>query len=145
MHVRIIFGCLLALTLAGCGGNSNPLGRLAISGNVSLDGQPLNDGTIQFAPKDPAGVSSGAVITNGTYSISAEQGLPAGTYIVRISAPEGGPVDVEPGGDATETYATERIPAEYNTDSQHTVEVKPGEENTFDFPIQSGAGTQGSK
>jgi hypothetical protein len=141
MYLRVIFGCLLALTLAGCGGNSNPLQRVAVSGNVSLDGQPLDDGTIQFAPTDPAGVSSGAVITNGTYSISAEQGLPPGTYIVRISAAEGGPVDVEPGGDATETFAKERIPAEYNTDSKHTVEVKAGAENTFDFGIESGAGT----
>jgi hypothetical protein len=139
MHLRIKLSliCLLIPAFAICGcAEANPLGRLPISGEVSLDGQPIDNGSIQFAPTDTqGGIASGALITNGTYNIAAEQGLTPGIYTVRISAPEGGVATDDPGGETEGLVATERIPAEYNSESKHTVEVKAGDSNTFNFRI----------
>lgn len=68
---------LLVLVSAGCG-KSNPLGRQAVTGTISLNGQPLEHGTIEFSPQGE-GTASGAVIENGSFSIPADKGLPPET------------------------------------------------------------------
>lgn len=142
---------VLLLGVTGCG-PSNPLGRLAISGNVTLDGVPLDRGSIDFRPQQPSGFSSGTVITNGIYNISAHQGLPPGRYTVRIYSPrkpEGAlPEDAvdwtvetfdgpTPGGESRRTLAVERIPAEYNTSTDKVIEVTAEGSNEFNFDIKS--------
>lgn len=117
--------CLLGL-VCGCGGG-DPLGRRAVSGVVTLDGAPLAKGSISFQPVEQGVTSAGAVITDGAYTISREQGLPKGKYRVAISAvkpgtglemPEGGMP-----GDEVGAPAEELIPAEWNTKSENYVEV----------------------
>ena len=57
---------------------------------MTLDGEPLAEGTITFmaAPGSAAGVATGggSTISNGSYSISQDQGLVPGTYNVAIYA-----------------------------------------------------------
>ena len=109
---------------------------LALSGNVLLDGQPLDHGTISFEPTTPDGTSAGSAITAGAFSIDTERGLPPGTYTVRIYAPAGGATDgTEPPGESQ--VQKERIPASWNTNSQEKVEVKADEENVFTFDVKS--------
>lgn len=136
--------CLVLLVLASGCGEPNPLGRKAISGAVTFDNDPLEYGMIEFAPKDPAGHSSGAVIENGQYEIAAHQGLPPGQYTVRITSPSNQePAEVEeevlpPGPEERGRQpppATERIPAEFNTKSDKVAEVTEDGQNTFDFDI----------
>ena len=132
------------LPLLGCG-EPNPLGRKAISGTVEFDGSLLATGLIEFSPKDPAGQSTGASIRNGHYQIEAHQGVPPGSYLVRITSPtdQEEPVPEEelrpPGpqesGPRQPPPATERIPAEYNTKSDKLVEVTEAGPNEFDFDI----------
>jgi hypothetical protein len=129
----------LAIALAGCGGD-NPLNRQAVRGSVTLDGAPLDHGTIEFAPQQPGGVGSGAVIEGGTYSIAVANGLPAGKYVVRIYSAEAAPNAVDPKappGPGNVTPGKERIPPRYNTKSDQVVEVTAGRPNAFDFKIQS--------
>ena len=81
--------CLAALLLAGCGGESAYDGpeRFAVSGTVSLDGAPLDYGTISFIPTDEAAQRvAGAEIEKGQYVIAAEFGPNAGEYKVAISS-----------------------------------------------------------
>lgn len=52
-------GALCVLVFQGCGGNEN--GRVAISGSVSLDGKPLDGGTVAFI-----GGGGGALATAST-------------------------------------------------------------------------------
>ena len=66
----------------GCG-PANPLGRIAISGKVTLDGQPLDKGAIELHPIE-GGVQSGDLISGGSYSMSVQQGPTAGKYRVVI-------------------------------------------------------------
>src|SRR5690349_12411989 len=84
--VRLVMIVILLAPLApGCA-PANPLGRVAIAGKVTLDGQPVETGTIEFAPA-AGGVGSGAKIVSGSYAIEEQKGLPPGKYLVRIYAP----------------------------------------------------------
>jgi hypothetical protein len=140
------FVCLAAAlwfaAWAGCGAD-NPLGRKAISGNVTLDGQPVAAGSIEFAPQQQGGVGSGAMITAGSYQIEAAKGLPPGKYLVRIFAPEDAQAEQAepsvpgPTGPSQPPPGVERIPPEYNAKSDKVVEVTVAGPNEFDFAIKT--------
>jgi len=124
-------GCLLvwlgALAIgAGCGA-SDPLGRRAVSGTVTLDGQPLANGVVSFQPTGEGATSSGAVITAGKYAIARDRGLPQGKYRVVINAVKPGTGMTLPEGkmpgEEVGTPQVELIPAEWNSKSQNVVEV----------------------
>ena len=114
----------MALLAAGCS-EANPLGRRAVHGSVSFQGQPVDYGGIQFMPDDlQRGVSSGAMIESGKYQIKTPHGLPPGSYKVMISAPdrvEKTTVEGPPGEEVT--VARERIPKKYNVKSELKLEV----------------------
>src|SRR5688500_7277898 len=72
-----------ALTLAGCLSDSTA----TVSGNVTLNGQPLAKGLISFSAVDDAGGTGGADVVNGKYEA---KGLPLGKYQVHVAGvPEG--------------------------------------------------------
>ena len=138
---------VLLLGVTGCG-PSNPLGRLAISGKVTFDGEPLDGGMIKFRPQQRDGVSSGTGITNGIYDIAAHQGLPPGTYTVRIFStiePEDAPLPDEsqaddgmtPTGGLGRARAKERIPPKYNSATDLAIEVTEEGPNEFNFDLES--------
>lgn len=132
-------GFLAVAITSGCGAD-NPLGRKAISGKITLDGKPLEQGTIAFQPLvEKGGVSAGAVIAAGGYSIKAEKGLTPGKYRVRINASEGGPAaatDQPPGPTPAQTPKS-LIPPKYNTQSELVAEVTEAGPNQFDFDLVS--------
>lgn len=122
---------LSAAVVCGCGGDSQP----TVSGKVTLDGKPLENGAISFVPADGATATAGGIITNGEYTVE----VPAGAKKVEITAAkvvgqrpayEGNPNS--PMIDITESI----IPERYNTKSELTREVKAGE-NTLDFELTS--------
>jgi len=134
-------GLLGLAVLAGCG-PANPLGRKAVWGNVTLDGQPLERGNISFDPVERSGgIRSGGLIAAGAYSISAEDGLPPGKYKVRIFAAQANPPDMKgPDGGplpapAAELPGRSLIPPQYNVQSDIVREVKADGRNQFDFAI----------
>lgn len=140
-HVFLLTCCGLFVGLAasGCTGSADPLGRQEISGSVTLDGQPLDTGSIRFEPQEGGATASGAMIVNGVYAVPANQGLAPGVYRVFITAVEadsekrtGEEVMNNPGPPKKEL-----IPAKYNQQSEVTVEVKAESPNNFDFPITS--------
>jgi hypothetical protein len=76
LRLLIVFG-LLALLLpleVGCGG-----GKGAVSGSVTLDGQPLPIGNISFLPSKGPGAT--ARIEDGKYSV---KGVPSGEMKVTV-------------------------------------------------------------
>ncbi len=133
------FPILIAMTLAGCGGASTG-GRLPISGEVQLDGQPLDQGAIHFEPsvEEKVKVDTGAVITNGKYQLTAEHGLVPGKYIVSItsSTKDTRTADqiMQAGSEAGPSK--ERISSKYNSQTTLNIDVKPGT-NKFDFKVES--------
>lgn len=143
-HRRLLgSACVLLLVFTiGCGPRSN---RLAVDGEVNLDGTPLDDGSIRLTTSGTGKLyATGAMIHGGKFHIPQESGLPPGTYRVEISAPNTKvpPIaqKVAPGEPALPPTAPERIPAEYNSASKHTVEVSADGDNEFKFDIASRPG-----
>jgi hypothetical protein len=132
-----------ALALGLVGGCSTGPQRHEVTGTVLFQGQPLDEGIIDFEPLDGQGSKSGASITNGQYKIPQDKGLFAGRYRVSIVG-GGGPAapanpDEPPGPDAPKPAHTpggkDRIPAEFNTKSKLVKEVTEAGPNKIDFAI----------
>ena len=124
---------LLAL---GCGTN-NPLGRVPVTGKVTLDGAPLDFGSITFSPKSANATSSGAVIVNGEYSIPESKGLPPGEYAVRINATSAAKSSAIP-AEGPAQPGTERVAARFNVQSTLAIKVPTDDQHAaFDFATLS--------
>jgi hypothetical protein len=85
-HRSIQFATFLATLalLVGCGAGS---GLCMVSGTVSVDGTPVDAGTISLRPKEGDQVKGvGGAIENGVFQLTAEKGLPPGTYDVFVLA-----------------------------------------------------------
>ena len=136
-----ILGCVLVVS--GCDASSDNLPREAVSGSVTLEGQPLAKGTIQFAPtSEKAPTSATAGIVDGKYSIPAPgrgRQLVPGTYkgcnlqswnqvSSEMKLVHGAPGKIGP-------PAKNLISKQFNTNSKLTAEVKGGGTNTFDFEL----------
>lgn len=127
--------------LIGCGPRSD---RLAITGKVTLDGVPLDRGSIRLTSLGDQKLSvSGALIQDGRFSISEEKGLRPGSYRVQINSPDlKAPPVMAPETPSGPSFPVppERIPAEYNADSKQTVEVATDRDNYFEFDIVTRSG-----
>ncbi|NQV27836.1 MAG: hypothetical protein HQ518_26095 [Rhodopirellula sp.] len=134
-----LLGCLLFIS--GCG-SEDPLGRVAVTGAVMLDDQPVNSGTIRFSPIEgnQHATVAGAPITNGLYKIAQAHGLASGTYKVFVSASQS---ESEPGDPMAPGYkepvARELIPARYNTQTELTAEISTTAKKNIDFSLTSSA------
>ncbi len=122
--------------LAGC---SDPYGgRMEVSGAVTLQGQPLKEGSILFAPLENQDTPGGAQVIQGEYKIPPQSGLRPGKYLVRLTAGDGRtPANEEiaaPGGPAN-IVSVDLIPEDWNTRSKHEIEVKAKSVNKFNFDI----------
>jgi hypothetical protein len=128
--------CLVIATCLGCGKKSPQ--RAAVSGRVTFDGQPIDEGVIQFLPVEgTVGPETGGVIAGGQYDIPKSRGPVVGTNRVELRAskktgrkiqdPTGRP------GTLTDEY-TEVFPPSSNTNSSLVREIKD-DLNTLDFDI----------
>jgi hypothetical protein len=125
--------------LAGCSDQAG--NRREIAGKVTLKGQPLDQGSIEFTPLEPPPggdpeTKSGAEITNGRYEIPREDGLVPGKYLVRITS--GTPTPPLAPGELpgpSGAPSRERIPAQFNVRSQLERTVTESGPNQFDFDI----------
>lgn len=122
--------CLLLVSLAaGCGPAGPKL--LSVSGTVTFNGAPVNEGYISFEPLDGKSASGGGPIVAGKFQGQTS----AGKNRVRISATrEAGPVDPVMGQAPRVPY----IPAQYNDQSTLEIDVQPNK-TTFPFDLQGEA------
>lgn len=94
-------------------------------GTVTLDGKPVEHGTIALRPVDGNSPSAGAFITGGAFS----QQVPLGSMRVEITSPRvaGTKKIAMPGGSFAEVDVVEEaIPDAYNAKSTLVLDVKPG-------------------
>src|SRR5947209_518235 len=119
---------LLLGTLFGCGG-SMPIGE--VNGTVTLDGVPVDGGSIEFRPAE--GPTAGCLIEAGKYSAE----VPAGISEVQIiwARPTGKKRRAFPDDKSPFIVETrEAIPSKYNQKSTLTIDVKPGKnEKNFEL------------
>src|SRR5262245_8449621 len=69
------------LLVLGCGGD----GRVVVKGTVRVNGKPAEEGTINFAPLDGRGPSTGGKIENGTYVLEGKSAVLPGKKRVSIA------------------------------------------------------------
>ncbi|MDR0522462.1 MAG: hypothetical protein LBH00_11510, partial [Planctomycetaceae bacterium] len=121
--------------ISGCG---NPQGRLSVSGTVTLDGEPITEGSISFEPvgSQPIKIQSGALIRNGKYAVPGKSGLVPGEYLASISAQQatGNKIKTDM-GEVDEVI--DLIPPEYGSESKQRITVTETGKQTFDFPIKT--------
>lgn len=137
---RWSLAALMSLAVAGCTGQveSDPLPRVSVSGKVTIDGQPMPAGSIQFDPTaSTASVTAIGEIVDGKYTIDRAQGPVPGHYRVQISAQTHAKIapTEEPGG--MPQRVKETIPARYNAKSELEKDVKAEGPNEFDFDLKS--------
>lgn len=123
---------LLPLGLAGCGGGGPDLGR--VEGTVTLDGSPLEGALVEFQPNEEGVPSYGRTDASGQYELQFgvnQPGAMVGTHTVRITT--GG---MESTGEGPAVAVPERVPAQYNIQSNLTREVESGK-TTIDFELST--------
>jgi len=120
--------CLIALVgISGCFGGGESLPELTIvTGTVTLDGNPLPGANVIFQPQQ--GKTTFAMTDeSGEYELMYNQdvaGAVPGNYTVKITKEKN---PEEPG--------IELVPAKYNEKTNLKADVKPGEENHFQFDL----------
>ena len=129
---------LFLLFLPACGGDGD---RAAVTGTVTLDGEPLEAGTIVFEPiEGTQSPAAGAPITKGAFEIARAGGPMAGTYRVKINAPRKTGKKIVAGSPAPPgtlvDEVVEAVPARYNSASEERAEIRSGT-NKVKFDLQS--------
>ncbi|MGE3806857.1 MAG: hypothetical protein AB7K24_19495 [Gemmataceae bacterium] len=125
MRRVLIATCLFSLLL-GCSKSGPP--TFPVAGTVTYNGEPIAAGDILFIPDDASLKREGGRIKEGKFQFEAT----AGKKRVEITAQRDHPTQKNPkGGPVPVDY----IPANYNTASTLTAEVKPEGKNEFTFPL----------
>ena len=122
-------GLMATMLLVGCGGGNAASAKHPVKGTVTLDGQPMAEGTIFFRTASTGSVDSGPIV-NGQFSLDAE----AGSRSVEIAAYK--MVTTGEGEMATEN-SVNWIPARYNTSTTLSAEVTTSGANEFSFNVTS--------
>jgi hypothetical protein len=122
---------VIVLVSAGCGSRAD---LASVRGKVTLDGQPLANAFVVYAPVANGTTSYGRTDSSGHYEMmfsDREAGAWIGENLVRISTGDVGSGD--------QAGPKERVPAVYNQQTTLKADVKSGA-NRFDFELKSTAG-----
>jgi len=140
---RVVRGAplaLLALLLAGCIGSDGGPPRVAVNGEVTFRGKPVQKGSILFIPTgETRGPQAGAVIENGQYQLSSDRGPVVGKLRVEIRAERKLGYDITEPSESVrhigEPMPKGEIPPEYNDQSTLVIETTPDGDNLFNFHL----------
>jgi len=124
-------GLLLCVCLFAGGCAKKTTKMVPVSGTVTLDGQPLDDGDVTLVG-DPGTVPDSLPVKAGSFSGQAKPGKKR----VEIRAFKTVKPPPTATGDVTETKEN-YIPAKYNTDSTTTAEVTDSGLSPNKFEVQS--------
>jgi len=133
--VALLSFALASSLLAGCGS-----GGTRVEGTVTLDGAPVDGGSISFHPEGGEGKPGGTEIKAGKYAIEGDKGLAPGKYKVVIlwqkKTGKEVPNKSDPGTTMDETKQV--IPMRYNSKSELTADIKSGTNSGVNFDLKSG-------
>jgi len=120
-----VVGAVAALAVhVGCSGGSGLPAAYPVAGLVTVDGEPLNEGTITFEPADGKGGVYGGPIRAGRYDVKVASGPKKVSIIgmkdLGVLGPDGKPAP------------SQFLPAKYNTRTELTAAVEP---RTNDIPF----------
>ena len=132
---KLLIVMMVGWPCLGCGDGD---GRFALSGTVTYDGQPVNNGNIGLIPTEAStSKSTGADILDGHYEIPRHEGPQEGTYEVVIYAerPSGRKIEADEGSGEMVDQLVQYIPEIYNARSTLTVEISDNRED-LDFDLE---------
>jgi hypothetical protein len=119
--LRIQLLAVAVILCSGCGPATNSHPTAKIAGRVTIDGQPIAKGRIQFYPITAGGQPDDTEINDGQY---AAERVPRGKVrVVFLSAKETGKIIHDPGHDYPEIASI--IPDQY----QSGVEIDVNDDN----------------
>jgi hypothetical protein len=136
--MRTVRYCLTLglVSLLGC----SDAGKAEVSGTVRLNGELVEEGSIQFIPVEGTkGPSAGAAIKNGKYHVPRSKGAAIGKNRVELRAFKTTGRKVQDPTAPPGTTVGERaqlFPAKYNDDSTVVKEIKPSG-NIIDFDVRT--------
>ncbi len=133
-----LLSTIFCLLLLGCGGD----GRVTVKGTVRVNGKPADEGTINFAPMDGQGPSTGGKIEKGTYVLDGKSAVVPGKKRVSITPiqktgrriPAGSPF---PPGTMVDEVMNFPDLEELNKDLLSNVEVVSGKVNEINFDLKT--------
>ncbi len=134
----------IAVAVAGCGSApESTFDRVAVSGTVTLDGQPLENAVIRFVPfPEVSGPKASVAVTSGRFEIPAAAGPVAGRHRVEIESTDHGGIEPDDEAALAELAAGKRklakpvkIPAIYNTRSTLERTLAADSANQFEFQL----------
>jgi hypothetical protein len=113
---------------AGCDSGS---ARCAVEGEVTYDGQAVDQGGIVFLPEpdDNTRFRATGFIKDGRYEFDDRKGPNPGKYRVQITWNKKTGRQVKAEGGVMKDETEQVLPAKYNTKSDLLVDVQPGRNN----------------
>jgi hypothetical protein len=136
----IACAAVVLLVVSGCG-TKDELNRQAFSGTVTIDGKPLQEGTIRYTPDGSgAGTDVSTEISSGKYSFSKYDGPVPGAYKVAINSIENTAFEAPQGktpGEFVIPPRKQQVPGKYNLKTTLTAQVKEGQSTSIDFSLAS--------
>lgn len=153
MNSRFIFAmscCALVGSLfqSGCGrGQRDDFERTAVTGQVTLDGHPLEQGVVRFVPiEQTTGPKTTVTVTEGRFKAPESVGPLVGTHRIEIESTDMGGYAMDDENALRELRQSRvkridvvTVPAVYNARSQLTETLVPDIENELIFKLESPA------
>jgi hypothetical protein len=124
-QLALVLLCSCFIGLSGCT-QSEP--KFPFEGELTLDGQPLDNVTLILTPKGK-GQSVAVSVAGGTFTLPAAIGPSAGVYSIRVNPMDGNDSPEIHVKAATGSKKKRLVPMKYQTDGKLSVTVtgKPGE------------------
>jgi hypothetical protein len=126
---------LASLLSAGCGGATEGPALYPVTGTVTLNGEPIEEGRIQFREQEGDRRAFSGQIVDGEYSLEAEPGsMDVQIYASRIVP---GKFDTSNPDDDPQPVGEMYIPEKYNSRTTLTAEVSASGDNNIPFELTS--------
>ena len=136
--IQLVLVWAVAGFVAGCGGGGSDIDLEAVSGTITLDGNPLPDASVVFTPTGGGRPALGVTDEDGDYTLeysTSNSGTPPGEYVVSIRTYKA-PTEDPDTGEMSEAVP-ETVPDAYHTPSTLTAKVPS---DSYDFALESSAG-----
>ena len=127
--IGLVVALLSFLSAAGCSKPGRP-GYQTVTGRVTFDGQPLENGFVQFVPVDSKTSPESGRIAKGLYRMESKGGK---VSVHILSTRLTGKMDPVMGTAIEEMF----IPERYNSKSELKAEVAADKANAIDFDLTS--------
>ncbi|MEQ9408952.1 MAG: hypothetical protein RIK87_14540 [Fuerstiella sp.] len=128
----------VSLILTGCGDNEDLPETAPVSGKVTLNGQPLTNGTVTFHPEGPGNPGYGEIKEDGAFDLTTYElrdGAVLGLHKVTVEVFDADPEGPPPLPGSEDELST--VPKKYSSPETSPLrfEVKQGT-NTAPLPLE---------